>query len=39
MPPRVSAKHKLFIQPRFAKGNPVNPEKKYNEYIYVWKKP
>ena len=38
LPSRLTAKHKLFIQPRFAKGNPVNPDKTYNEYIYVWKK-
>ena len=39
LPPRVAAKHRLFIQPRFAKGNPVNPDKQYKEYIYIWKKP
>lgn len=39
LPQRLSAKHRLFIQPRFAKGNPVNPDKQYKEYIYVWKKP
>ena len=39
LPARVSAKHRLFIQPRFAKGNPVNPDKQYKEYVYVWKKP
>lgn len=38
LPARLHAKHRLFIQPRFAKGNPVNPETQYKEYIYVWKK-
>lgn len=38
LPSRLHAKHRLFIQPRFAKGNPVHPEKQYKEYIYVWKK-
>jgi tRNA1(Val) A37 N6-methylase TrmN6 len=38
LPERLHAKHRLFIQPRFAKGNPVNPETQYKEYIYVWKK-
>jgi hypothetical protein len=38
LPSRLKAKHRLFIQPRFAKGNPVNPENQYKEYIYVWKK-
>jgi tRNA1(Val) A37 N6-methylase TrmN6 len=39
LPSRLSSKHRLFIQPRFAKGNPVNPDKQYKEYIYIWKKP
>ncbi len=38
LPSRLKAKHRLFIQPRFAKGNPVHPENQYKEYIYVWKK-
>ena len=39
LPTRLTSKHRLFIQPRFAKGNPVNPDKQYKEYIYIWKKP
>jgi hypothetical protein len=38
LPPRLFAKHRLFLQPRFAKGNPKHPDVKYEEYIYVWKK-
>jgi hypothetical protein len=38
LPPRLLAKHRLFLQPRFAKGNPKHPDVKYEEYIYVWKK-
>lgn len=38
LPTTLHAKHRLFVQPRFAKGNPVNPDKQYKEYIYVWKK-
>jgi hypothetical protein len=29
----------LFLQPRFAKGNPKHPDVQYKEHIYVWKKP
>lgn len=36
--PRLHDKHRLFLQPRFAKGNPKNTSVKYEEYIYVWKK-
>jgi hypothetical protein len=39
LPSRLHAKHRLFIQPRFAKGNPKNPDVQYKEQIYVWKKP
>ena len=39
LPPKLHGKHRLFLQPRFAKGNPKNPGVKYEEYIYVWKKP
>ena len=39
LPPRLHAKHRLFIQPRFAKGNPNHPDVQYKEHIYVWKKP
>ena len=39
LPPRLSAKHRLFLQPRFAKGNPNHPDVQYKEHIYVWKKP
>ena len=38
LPPRLFAKHRLFLQPRFAKGNPKHPDVTYEEYIYVWKK-
>ena len=38
LPPKLHAKHRLFIQPRFAKGNPNHPDVQYNEHIYVWKK-
>ena len=37
--PRLHAKHRLFLQPRFAKGNPNHPDVQYKEHIYVWKKP
>jgi hypothetical protein len=36
--PSLLAKHRLFLQPRFAKGNPKHPDTQYEEYIYVWKK-
>jgi hypothetical protein len=39
LPTRLHAKHRLFLQPRFAKGNPNHPDVQYNEHIYVWKKP
>jgi tRNA1(Val) A37 N6-methylase TrmN6 len=39
LPPRLLAKHRLFIQPRFAKGNPNHPDVQYKEHIYVWNKP
>ena len=39
LPARLHAKHRLFLQPRFAKGNPKNPNVRYKEHIYVWKKP
>ena len=39
LPPRLLAKHRLFLQPRFAKGNPNHPDVQYKEHIYVWKKP
>ena len=39
LPPRLHAKHRLFLQPRFAKGNPNHPDVQYTEHIYVWKKP
>lgn len=39
LPSILLAKHRLFLQPRFAKGNPNHPDVKYNEHIYVWKKP
>ena len=39
MPPKLHAKHRLFIQPRFAKGNPNHTNMQYKEHIYVWKKP
>jgi hypothetical protein len=39
LPHKLHGKHRLFLQPRFAKGNPKNPGVKYEEYIYVWKKP
>ena len=39
LPPRLWAKHRLFLQPRFAKGNPNHPDVQYKEHIYVWKKP
>ncbi len=39
LPHKLHDKHRLFLQPRFAKGNPKNPDVKYEEYIYVWKKP
>lgn len=39
LPPKLHAKHRLFLQPRFAKGNPKHPDVQYEEYIYVWKKP
>jgi len=38
LPSRLLAKHRLFIQPRFAKGNPNHPDVQYKEHIYVWKK-
>ena len=38
LPPRLLAKHRLFLQPRFAKGNPKHPDTQYEEHIYVWKK-
>jgi hypothetical protein len=38
LPPKLHAKHRLFLQPRFAKGNPKHPDTQYEEYIYVWKK-
>ena len=37
--PSLLAKHRLFLQPRFAKGNPNHPDVQYKEHIYVWKKP
>ena len=37
--PPLLAKHRLFLQPRFAKGNPNHPDVQYKEHIYVWKKP
>jgi len=37
--PPLLAKHRLFLQPRFAKGNPKHPDVQYKEHIYVWKKP
>jgi hypothetical protein len=37
--PSPLAKHRLFLQPRFAKGNPKHPDVQYKEHIYVWKKP
>jgi hypothetical protein len=37
--PSLLAKHRLFLQPRFAKGNPNHPDVQYTEHIYVWKKP
>ena len=37
--PSLLAKHRLFLQPRFAKGNPKHPDTQYEEHIYVWKKP
>ena len=39
LPSRLLAKHRLFIQPRFAKGNPNHPDVQYKEHIYVWRKP
>ncbi len=39
LPSRLLAKHRLFLQPRFAKGNPNHPDVQYKEHIYVWKKP
>jgi hypothetical protein len=39
LPPRLHEKHRLFLQPRFAKGNPKHPDTQYEEHIYVWKKP
>ena len=39
LPPKLHAKHRLFIQPRFAKGNPKHTDVQYKEHIYVWKKP
>jgi tRNA1(Val) A37 N6-methylase TrmN6 len=39
LPSRLHTKHRLFIQPRFAKGNPKNADVQYKEHIYVWKKP
>ena len=39
LPSRLHAKHRLFLQPRFAKGNPNHPDVQYKEHIYVWKKP
>jgi hypothetical protein len=39
LPSRLWAKHRLFMQPRFAKGNPNHPDVQYKEHIYVWKKP
>jgi hypothetical protein len=38
LPPRLLAKHRLFLQPRFAKGNPKHPDTQYEEHIYVWRK-
>lgn len=38
LPPKLHAKHRLFLQPRFAKGNPNHPDVQYKEHIYVWKK-
>ena len=35
----LAAKHRLFLQPRFARGNPNHPDVQYKEHIYVWKKP
>ena len=39
LPSRLHKKHRLFLQPRFAKGNPNHPDVQYKEHIYVWKKP
>ena len=39
LPARLHAKHRLFLQPRFAKGNPKHADVQYKEHIYVWKKP
>ena len=39
LPSRLHEKHRLFLQPRFAKGNPKHPDVQYEEHIYVWKKP
>jgi hypothetical protein len=39
LPSRLLAKHRLFLQPRFAKGNPKHTDVQYKEHIYVWKKP
>ena len=39
LPPRLHGKHRLFLQPRFAKGNPKHSDTQYEEHIYVWKKP
>lgn len=36
--PGLYTKHVMYVQSRFAKGNPKNTHKKYEEYIYVWKK-
>jgi len=38
LPPLLD-KHRLFLQPRFAKGNPKHPDVQYKEHIYVWNKP
>jgi hypothetical protein len=38
LPPRLHGKHRLFLQPRFAKGNPKHSDTQYEEHIYVWKK-
>ena len=38
LPSRLHTKHRLFLQPRFAKGNPKNANAQYKEHIYVWKK-
>jgi hypothetical protein len=46
IPSKLYAKHPMYVQPRFARGNPLDVasnqedavENIYKEYIYVWKK-